>query len=114
MNNLILRDIMNDCHHDVTAGSMLSDAFRKKKIIPRIVIRMIAVGEQSGNISIQMELVADQYDEDLTRRISWALAIMEPVLIFILAAMALALIMGILLPIYDLVGELSSQTNSSF
>ena len=114
MNNIVLRRIMSGCYHDVTAGSMLSDAFRKKKIIPRMVIRMIAVGEQAGNISKQMEYVADQYEEDLTRRISWALTIMEPLLIFMLAAMALALIMGILLPIYDLVGELSNQVNSSF
>jgi type II secretory pathway component PulF len=39
---------------------------------------------------------------------------MEPVLIFLLAGLALALIMGILLPIYDLVTELSSQANSGF
>ena len=79
-----------------------------------MVTRMISVGEESGNMSSQMEYIADQYEEDLTRRISWALAIMEPVLIFMLAGLALALIMGILLPIYDLVTELSSQANSSF
>ena len=111
MNNLVLQRIMTGCLHDVTAGSMLSDAFRKRKIVPRMVIRMIAVGEEAGNVSQQMEYVADQYEEDLTRRISWAMAIMEPVLIFMLAAMALALIMGILLPIYDLVSGLSNQVN---
>ncbi len=114
MNNLVLRRIMSGCHSEITAGSMLSDAFRKRKIIPRMVTRMVAVGEESGNVSKQMEYVADQYEEDLTRRISWALAIMEPVLIFILAGLALALIMGILLPIYDLVNELSSQVNTGF
>jgi type II secretory pathway component PulF len=114
MNNLVLREVMSGCHSEITAGSMLSDAFRKRKIIPRMVTRMISVGEESGNVSKQMEYVADQYEEDLSRRISWALTIMEPVLIFILAGLALALIMGILLPIYDLVTELSSQVNSSF
>jgi type II secretory pathway component PulF len=114
MNNLVLRKVMSGCHSEITAGSMLSDAFRKRKIIPRMVTRMISVGEESGNVSKQMEYVADQYEEDLSRRISWALTIMEPVLIFILAGLALALIMGILLPIYDLVTELSSQVNSSF
>jgi type II secretory pathway component PulF len=114
MNNLVLRKIMSGCHSEISAGSMLSDAFRKRKIIPRMVTRMISVGEEAGNVSKQMEYVADQYEEDLTRRISWALAIMEPVLIFILAGLALALIMGILLPIYDLVTELSSQVNTGF
>ncbi|MDX1775821.1 MAG: type II secretion system F family protein [Desulfobulbales bacterium] len=114
VNNLVLRKIMSGCHSEITAGAMLSDSFRKRKIIPRMVTRMIAVGEEAGNISRQMEYVADQYEEDLSRRISWALTIMEPVLIFILAGLALALIMGILLPIYDLVSELSSQVNTGF
>lgn len=114
MNNLVLRRVMNECHREVTAGSMLSETFRKRKIIPRMVTRMIAVGEEAGSVSKQMEYVADQYEEDLTRRIIWALTIMEPVLIFVLAGLALALIMGILLPIYDLVTELSSQVNTGF
>jgi type II secretory pathway component PulF len=114
VNNLVLRGTLEDCLMQVTAGSMLSEAFRSKKIIPNMVTRMIGVGEEAGNMSSQMEYIADHYEEDLTRRISWALAIMEPLLIFLLAGLALALIMGILLPIYDLVTELSSQTNSGF
>ena len=114
INNLVLQGILSECLMELTAGSMLSETFRKRKIIPNMVTRMIAVGEEAGNMSGQMEYIADQYDENLTRRISWALAIMEPVLIFLLAGLALALIMGILLPIYDLVTELSSQANSGF
>ncbi|MCK5481772.1 MAG: type II secretion system F family protein, partial [Gammaproteobacteria bacterium] len=114
INNLVLQGILSQCLIELTAGSMLSETFRKRKIIPNMVTRMISVGEEAGNMSGQMEYIADQYDENLTRRISWALAIMEPVLIFLLAGLALALIMGILLPIYDLVTELSSQANSSF
>ena len=113
-NNIILKRILTGCLYEVTGGTSLSEAFRSKKIIPNMVTRMIVVGEESGKISGQMEYIADQYEEDLTRRISWALAIMEPVLIFMLAGLALALIMGILLPIYDLVSGLSNQVNSSF
>jgi type IV pilus assembly protein PilC len=114
INNLVLQRILSGCLRELTAGSQLSETFRSRKIIPNMVTRMIAVGEESGSMSGQMEYIADHYEEDLTRRISWALAIMEPVLIFMLAGLALALIMGILLPIYDLVTELSSQANTSF
>ena len=56
----------------------------------------------------QMEYVADYYNEELERKIAVYLALMEPILIFIMAALALALIMGVLLPLYDLVSTLSS------
>jgi type II secretory pathway component PulF len=113
-NNIYLRKILSECLSEVSAGVMLSESFRSRKIIPNMVIRMISVGEEAGTISDQMEYVADQYEEDLSRRINWTFEVMGPVVIFILAGMALILIMGVLLPIYDLVTELSNQTNTSF
>jgi type II secretory pathway component PulF len=109
-----LQKILSECLAEVAAGAMVSDSFRARKIIPNMVTRMISVGEEAGTVSEQMEYVADQYEEDLTRRINWAFEIMGPLVIFFLAGMALILIMGVLLPIYDLVGEISSQTNQSF
>ncbi|KPJ97646.1 MAG: hypothetical protein AMJ60_10680 [Desulfobacterales bacterium SG8_35] len=114
VNNIILKRILESCLYEVTGGTVLSQAFRSKKIIPNMVTRMIVVGEETGNISQQMEYVANQYEEDLTRRISWALAFMEPALIILLAVLALVLIMGILLPVYDLVTEFSNQASQSF
>jgi type II secretory pathway component PulF len=113
-NNLYLKKILNECLSEVAAGAMVSDSFRRRKIIPNMVTRMISVGEEAGTVSDQMEYVADQYEEDLARRINWAFEIMGPMVIFILAGMALLLIMGVMLPIYDLVGELSTQANQSF
>jgi type IV pilus assembly protein PilC len=113
-NNIYLQKILSECLAEVAAGAMVSDSFRARKIIPHMVTRMISVGEEAGTVSDQMEYVADQYEEDLTRRINWAFEIMGPLVIFFLAGMALILIMGVLLPIYDLVGEISSQTNQSF
>jgi len=113
-NNIYLQKILLECLSEVSAGAMISDSFRARKIIPNMVTRMISVGEEAGTVSEQMEYVADQYEEDLSRRINWAFEVMGPMVIFILAGMALILIMGVMLPIYDLVGELSSQTNQSF
>ncbi len=113
-NNIIMQDILNGCMQEVTGGVMISESFRGKKIIPNMVVRMISVGEEAGRISEQMEYVADQYEEDLSRRISWAFEVMGPMVIFLLAGMALILIMGVLLPVYDLVTQLSSQANRGF
>ena len=112
-NNIILKRVLTNCLYEVTGGTSLSEAFRSKKIIPNMVTRMIVVGEESGKISEQMEYVAEQYEEDLTRRISWALAFLEPALIILLAVLALTLIMGILLPVYDLVTEFSNQASQA-
>jgi type II secretory pathway component PulF len=73
-----------------------------------MTIRMVAVGEESGTLPEQMKIVADYYSEDLERKITAALTMLEPLLLFVMAGLALALVMGILLPLYNLVSQLSS------
>jgi type II secretory pathway component PulF len=114
INNIVMQEILTECLLEVTGGAMISESFRGRKVIPNMVVRMISVGEEAGLISQQMEYVADQYEEDLSRRISWAFEVMGPLVIFLLAGMALILIMGVLLPVYDLVNELSAQGNRGF
>ena len=108
VNNLVIQQFLEESRQRVIEGDLLSDSLRGSRFIPNMVTRMIAIGEESGNLPEQMEFVADHYNEELERRIDVALALMEPLLLFMLAGLALALVMGVLLPLYDLVSQLSA------
>lgn len=108
VNNLVLQRFFGLSRERVIEGDLLSDALRRVRYIPNMVTRMISIGEESGNLPEQMEYVADYYNEQLERRIAMALALMEPILLFCLAALALGLVMGVLLPLYNLVSTLST------
>ncbi len=110
INNLALREVMVNCRQDVQEGKQLSEAFKlEKKIIPNMVIRMISIGELSGTLPEQLEFVAGYYDEVLERRIGIFLALMEPILIVVLAGIGLSLIMAILMPMYEFLGAIFTQ-----
>jgi len=108
VNNLVIQRFLEGCRQRIIEGDLLSESMRGTRFIPNMVTRMIAIGEESGNLPEQMEYVADHYNEELERRIAVALALMEPLLLFMLAGLALALVMGVLLPLYDLVSQLST------
>ena len=108
VNNLVVHEFLTSSRERVIEGEFLSDSLRNKRFVPHMVARMVAIGEESGNLPEQMEYVADYYDEELQRRITIALALMEPILLVIMAGLALALIMGVLLPLYNLVSQLSA------
>lgn len=112
VNNLVIREAFTQAREQVIEGAFFSEAIRRYRFIPNMVVRMIAIGEESGNLPEQMEYVADHYNEELERRISAAIALLEPVLLFALAALALTLVMGVLLPIYNLVTQLSTQAGA--
>jgi len=112
INNLVLQKIMTNCRQDVLEGRQLSESLRmESKIIPNMVIRMISIGEVSGTLPEQLEFVASYYDEALERRIGIFLALLEPILIVLLAGMGLALIMAILMPMYEFMGQLFLNYN---
>lgn len=112
VNNLVIQEFMNRARERVIEGELFSDAIRGSRYIPNMIVRMISIGEESGTLPEQMDQVADQYNEELERKIASALAMLEPILLFLLAAFALALVMGVLLPLYNLVGELSTQAGT--
>ena len=110
INNMVLQKVMDRCREDVLAGKHLSESLRgNTRLVPNMVIRMIAVGETAGTLPEQLEFVANYYDEGLERRISIFLALLEPILIVLLAAVGLALVMAILMPMYEFMGQLFSK-----
>jgi type II secretory pathway component PulF len=112
VNNIVFQETMERARQKIIEGSLFSDALRESRYVPRMTIRMIAVGEESGTLPEQMNLVAEYYSEDLERKIGTALAMLEPLLLFAMGGLALALVMGILLPLYNLVSELSGSVGS--
>jgi len=112
VNNLVIQRFLKASREQVIEGGFLSDSLRGIRYFPNMVTRMISIGEQSGNLPEQMEYVADYYNEELERRIAIALALMEPLLLFALAGVALALVMGVLLPLYNLVSDLSTSVGT--
>ncbi len=106
--NLVFQEKMATAQARIIEGALFSEALRESRYVPRMTIRMVAVGEESGTLPEQMKIVADYYSEDLERKIAAALTMLEPLLLFVMAGLALALVMGILLPLYNLVSQLSS------
>jgi type II secretory pathway component PulF len=112
INNLVLERVLTISRQHVIEGALLSETLRGVRLIPHMVTRMIAIGEESGNLPDQMEYVADYYNEELERRIAIALALMEPLLIFLLAGLAMSLVMAVILPIYEMVTQVSTQAGT--
>lgn len=105
INNLVLQKILKVSRDRVEGGTPLSSTLKENRFIPNMVVRMISVGEAAGTLPEQLEFVADYYDEGLERKIAFALALMEPILIVLLAGVAMALVMAVLLPAYNILNQ---------
>jgi type II secretory pathway component PulF len=89
----------------ISAGGRISEAIKEHAIFPRMVVRMIDVGEASGNLSEQFAFLSSFYFkklDDVTEKLG---KLIEPIMMTIVGVVFALMIMGILLPIYDLVSK---------
>ena len=90
----------------VVVGGEISDTFFKYEAIPPMVARMLRVGEETGRISSILEDIARFYRSEvdqITKNIS---SLVEPILIVILGIGVGVLVISVLLPIYNIAGQI--------
>jgi len=69
-----------------------------------MMVKMIAVGEQSGAMEIMLEKVSEFYDRQFSSSIDGLTSIIEPVLMIGLGAIALIVVLAVYLPIFQMSG----------
>ncbi len=99
--NLALRDALAKCEQAVAAGNDIAPALEQTEWFPPVVIQIFAVGQQSGRLEEMLDRLATVYDQQVNSAAQRLAAILEPLLILLLAALVLFLIMATVLPILE-------------
>ncbi|NIA09316.1 MAG: hypothetical protein GWP10_06215, partial [Nitrospiraceae bacterium] len=104
--NIYLKSKFQMVGNYILSGMMLSSAMEKVGIFPPMVIRMVKLGEDTGEMDKTLLRVAEIYEDDMKRRIQALTTIIEPSLEIILGIILGIIALGILLPVYNLVGQM--------
>lgn len=86
----------------VERGEPITQAAYHSGLFPPMVLQMLAVGDQTGNMGGVLTEVADFYDREVAYHIEKLSASVEPILIFIVAIFVFILALGIFLPLWNL------------
>lgn len=105
MTNLYYRDRMSLAKLYVERGDRLSSSMRRVGGFPPLMLRMIAVGEESGSLDRQLSHLASEYRSRLSRVVATLSEIIKPVIVLIAGALLLLFVIALVLPVYDLIGQ---------
>lgn len=105
VNNTIISKSIVRAADKVKGGKALSVSLEPEDYILSLVPQMIKIGEQSGKIDDMMGKTAKVYEDELDEEIKALSTAIEPVLMVVLAIVAGGMVAAILLPIYQLVGN---------
>ncbi|MEK7627948.1 MAG: type II secretion system F family protein [Patescibacteria group bacterium] len=94
--------ILTEATNDVKGGLPASEAFRKHPEIPGIVVAMIKIGEETGNLSKILDTLARFYRREVSNSIDTLVGLIEPFMIVGLAVGVAFLLAAVLIPIYNI------------
>ena len=106
VDNAAYSAVLADIGRDVKGGSSMSDAFGRHPEIPGIMVGMIKVGEESGELGKILTTLAKFYNREVTNAVDTLVGLIEPIMIVLLGVGVGVLVAAVLLPIYNLAGAM--------
>lgn len=100
--NLPMREAILQATDRVREGSGIKNALDQSKLFPPMTLQLIASGENSGKLEEMLERASVQLEREQVTLIAYIVGILEPVIILTMGLMVLMIVLGILLPIFDL------------
>ncbi|MEQ1635759.1 MAG: type II secretion system F family protein [Methylococcales bacterium] len=100
--NSYISDKLVKMRHGIEKGETVSRMAQNSQIFPSLVIQMLVVGEETGNISTMLLEVADFYAAEVDADLKNLTSVIEPILLVVIGVMVLILALGIFLPMWDL------------
>jgi general secretion pathway protein F len=100
--NIPMREAVADATLRVREGSAISQALGRSRLFPPITVHLIASGETSGQLSQMLERAAQHQERELEALTARLVGVFEPVLILLMGGLVMLIVLGVLLPIFDM------------
>jgi type IV pilus assembly protein PilC len=105
VNNQVMAKSMGQVIIEIESGKNLTQSFQQTGMFPALVIRMLKVGESTGQLDMALLNVSYFYDRDVKESIKKVQVMIEPTMTIILGALLGWVMLSVLGPIYDIIGK---------
>jgi type IV pilus assembly protein PilC len=105
--NEIYKKALLDATEDVKGGKSLSESLGNKKVIPGIMLQMIKVGEESGELGKILKTLSVFYSREVVNAVDTLVDLIEPAMIVLLGLGVGFLLASVLIPIYNISSNIS-------
>lgn len=108
VDNLYYRKILKEVYVKIKKGSKISASLTEhESYFPIILIRMLHVGERTGNLDESLLYLADFYEEEVQNKTEAFVSLLEPVLLLLMGIMVGGVALSIITPIYKITGSVA-------
>jgi type IV pilus assembly protein PilC len=100
--NVVYANALKDVHDSVRQGDSFAEPLRKAKVCDPLVVNMIDVGEETGDLDKMLLKIADNYDEEVDVAVAGLVSLLEPIMVVVLGVIVGAIVISLFLPLVKL------------
>jgi type IV pilus assembly protein PilC len=100
--NAVITEAMADLQTAVRDGNPMSARLGRHKVFPQMVVQMVEVGEESGQISQMLDKIADFYDREVDMAAESLTASIEPIMVLLMGAIVGSMVVCLYLPMFTI------------
>ena len=93
---------MDDVYASVRNGGSISKPLQNNPVFPPMVSHMVSVGEESGQLELMLEKIADFYDAEVDAKVKALTSLIEPLMIVVVGGMVGFIVISMYMPIFSL------------
>jgi len=104
--NNVYKNALMAVHDSVRQGDSFAEPLRKAKVCDSLVVNMIDVGEETGDLDKMLEKIADNYDEEVDNTVAGLVSLLEPIMVIVLGVIVGGIVISLFLPMISLMESL--------
>jgi type IV pilus assembly protein PilC len=107
--NVVISNAINKVHDAVKEGESMVAPLEGSKVFPPMVISMVDVGEETGQLPEMLLKVADVYEDEVDNSVSALTSMLEPLMIVVLAVVVGVIVMALFMPLIQIIQQLNDK-----
>jgi type IV pilus assembly protein PilC len=99
--NSVISDAIQGSRNEVTEGIPISTAIATKRVFPDLMVSMLAVGEETGEMDKMLSKVADFYEDEVSTAVKVLTSLIEPMMIVLVGVIVGSILLAMYLPMFS-------------
>lgn len=105
--NEVYASMLNKVHDSIREGDSFANPLRASKTVDSIVVNMVDVGEETGELDKMLYKVADTYDDEVDTLVASLVSLLEPILVVVLGGIVGFIVIALYMPMISLIQSLT-------
>ena len=106
MPNRLIKEAVGKTREAVTDGKTLAQPLAQSKLFPQLMVDLVRIGEETGDVPGSLNNLADTYEGELSISLRLMTQLIEPVLIVVMGGVVGFLLLSIFLPLFKLISSI--------